>query len=159
MLATMGMKVRGTATNAAVTQASSAPLAGHEAYIASVDEQRRGDIRRLHQMVLDEAPQLAPTMQFRMMGTPVMGYGPFDYKYASGRSGTWFKVGIAAQKKYLSLYCCACDSEGYVAERFASRLPKANIGRSCVRFASLEHLDEQAIRELIVQTAEGHFGI
>lgn len=155
----MGMKVRTGVPGEAAQNLSSMGLAGHEAYIASVDEKRRGDIRRLHELVLEEAPELVPTMRFRMMGTDVMAYGPFDYKYATGREGTWFKIGIAAQKKYISLYCCACDSDGYVAERFASRLPRANVGRSCVRFTSLDQLDEQSIRELIVETARGQFGI
>lgn len=125
-----------------------------EAYIAEVEEARRDDVQRLHDLVREAAPELEPTMDFGMLG-----YGKFHYKYASGREGDWMKVGIANNKRYISLYCCAADENGYVAERFKARLPKASIGKSCVRFKRLSDVDEQALRELIRATADGSFGI
>jgi uncharacterized protein YdhG (YjbR/CyaY superfamily) len=140
----MGMKAR---TN--VAQATS-----HEAYIAAVEDGRRTDLQRLHELVLEHAPELEPTMQFGMMG-----YGPMTYRYASGRSGQWFKIGISNRKQYISLYCCAADARGYVAERFRSRLPKASIGRSCVRFKRLDDLDPDTLVELIKASAATGFGM
>jgi len=40
---------------------------------------------------------------------------------------------IAGNASYISLYCFAADAEGYVAERFADRLPNASVGKTCVR--------------------------
>ena len=117
-------------------------------YIAGVQEKRRADVRRLHRMIRREAPQLKPTMEFGMLG-----YGKFHYKYASGREGDWMKVGIANNKRYISMYCCSADERGYVAERYKERLPKASIGKSCVRFKRLSDLDEAVLRELIRVTA------
>ncbi len=126
----------------------------HEEYIALVDESRRVDVQRLHDMVRDEAPELEPTMAFGMLG-----YGPFHYTYPSGREGDWFKIGIANNKQYISLYCCAADEHGYVAEQYRERLPRANIGKSCVRFKRLADLDETALRDLIRQTATSRWGM
>ena len=120
----------------------------HEQYIAEVEEKRRADIQTLHDMVCEEAPELEPTMEFGMLG-----YGKFHYKYSSGREGDWMKIGIANNKQYISLYSCAADDDGYVAERYKDRLPKANIGKSCVRFKHLSDLDEETLRELIRETA------
>ncbi|MHC4473017.1 MAG: DUF1801 domain-containing protein [Planctomycetota bacterium] len=120
----------------------------HEEYIAGVEERRRDDIQRLHDLVQELAPELEPTMQFGFMG-----YGTYHYRYASGREGDWIKLGIANNKQYISLYCCAADERGYVAERYRSRLPKANIGKSCVRFKRLSDLDEAALSELIREAA------
>ena len=114
----------------------------HEEYIAAVEEKRRADIQRLHELVREVAPELTPTMEFGMLG-----YGKVHYKYASGREGDWMKVGIANNKRYISLYCCAGDERGYVSERYVERLPKANIGKSCVRFKQLSDLDEDTLRE------------
>ncbi len=122
--------------------------ATHEEYIAQVEEERREDIRRLHNLVREEAPKLEPTMEFGMLG-----YGRYHYRYASGREGDWMKIGIANNKRYISLYCCVADDDGYVAERFRDRLPKANIGKSCVRFKRVSDLDEDVLRELIRATA------
>lgn len=126
----------------------------HAEYIADVEEKRREDIQALHDMVREEAPALDPTMDFGMLG-----YGKFHYKYKSGREGDWMKIGIANNKKYISLYCCAADDGGYVAERFKERLPKANIGKSCVRFKRLSDLDEKVLRDLIRETAAASWGI
>ncbi len=123
-----------------------------EEYIAGVEEQRRRDIQSLHDLVREVAPELEPTMEFGMLG-----YGKFHYKYASGRQGDWMKIGIANNKRYVSLYCCSADEQGYVAERYRKRLPKANIGKSCVRFKRLSDLDEQILRELIQEAAAAGF--
>ena len=120
----------------------------HEEYIAAVEEKRRDDVRRLHELVRETAPELEPTMEF---GFP--GYGRYHYKYASGREGDWMKIGIANNKRYISLYCCAADERGYVAERYRERLPKSDIGKSCVRFRHLSDLNEKALRALIRESA------
>lgn len=123
-------------------------------YIARVEEKRRPDIQRLHELVREVAPELEPTMEFGMLG-----YGTMHYRSASGREGDWAKIGIANNKQYISLYCCAADSRGYVAERYRERLPKANIGKSCVRFKRLGDLDESVLRELIRDCADTSFGM
>lgn len=123
-------------------------------YIAEVEEARRPDVRRLHRIIRQEAPQLKPTMEFGMLG-----YGRFRYRYATGREGDWMKIGLANNKQYISLYCCAADARGYVAERYRKKLPKANIGKSCVRFKRLSDLDEKALRALIRETAKTRFGM
>ena len=125
-----------------------------EEYIAGVEDKRRQDIQQLHDLVREVAPQLEPTMEFGMLG-----YGKFHYKYASGREGDWMKIGIANNKRYISLYCCSADEQGYVAERYRERLPKADIGKSCVRFKRLSDLEEEVLKELIRDSAAGSFGI
>ncbi len=120
----------------------------HEEYIAGVEEKRREDVQRLHDLVREVAPELEPTMEFGFLG-----YGRYHYRYASGREGEWMKIGIANNKQYISLYCCAADERGYVAERYRKRLPKANIGKSCVRFKRLSDLNEKALRDLIREAA------
>lgn len=125
-----------------------------ETYIAAVDEARRADVQRLHDLVRETAPELEPTMEFGLLG-----YGRFHYRYASGREGDWFKIGIAVNAKSISLHCCAADAEGYVAERYRDRLPKADIGRSCVRFRRLADLDEDALRDLLRKTVAAGWGM
>ena len=43
----------------------------------------------------------------------------------------------------------AADKDGYLAESYKAKLPKADIGRSCVRFKRLSDLDPVALNELI----------
>jgi len=118
------------------------------AYIAAVDEKRRPDVAALDALVRTHAPELEPVIMNGMLG-----YGPFHYRYASGREGDACKLSIASNKSYISLYCFAADTDGYVASRFADRLPKARIGKSCVQIKKLADVDEDAFVELIRTTA------
>ena len=121
----------------------------HAEYIAAVEDKRRHDIQALHDLVRRVAPELEPTMEFGMLG-----YGKYHYKYKTGCEGDWMKLGIANNKSYISLYCCASIDGGYVAEGFRKRLPKADIGKSCVRFKRLSDLDLEVLEELVRATAK-----
>jgi len=117
-------------------------------YIAAVDDKRRPDIAALDALIRKHAPTLEPVIMDGMLG-----YGPFHYRYASGREGEACKLSIASNASYISLYCSGADEKGYVAERYADRLPKASIGKTCVRFKKLADLDETALVALIEETA------
>src|SRR5688572_25234164 len=91
-----------------------------EEYIAKLAEPKRAEIARLHGIIRKTVPKLEPHVCAGMLA-----YGPFHYKYASGREGDWFRIGVASNKSYISLYACAADERGYVAERYRKRLPKA----------------------------------
>ena len=89
-------------------------------YIADVDDRRRPDIAALDALIRKHAPELEPVIMGGMLG-----YGPFHYRYASGREGDACKLSIASNASAISLYCFASDAKGYVADRYADRLPKA----------------------------------
>ena len=124
-----------------------------EALIAAVDAGRRDDVARLHALIRRTAPRLAPGASGKMLG-----YGPFHYRYASGREGDTFRIGLAANKQYLSLYVLAVDAGGYVAERYRTRLPRADIGKCCVRFKRLDDLDPEALVSLLKEAAATPYG-
>ena len=117
-------------------------------YIAAVDDKRRPDIAALDSLIREHAPDLEP-----VIANGMLGYGPFHYRYASGREGDSCRLAIANNKSAISLYCFAADADGYVAERYRERLPKADVGKSCVRFKRLSDLDQDALVELIKDTA------
>ena len=121
-------------------------------YIAAVDDKRRSDIAALDALIRTHAPELEPVIMGGMLG-----YGPFRYRSASGREGDACKLSVASNASYISLYCFAADANGYVAERYVDRLPRAGIGKTCVRFRRLADLDEEALAALIEETATmGH---
>jgi hypothetical protein len=113
-------------------------------YIAALDEPRRGQVRELHELIRKTAPALEPYVLSGMLG-----YGTYRYRYASGREGEWCRIGLASNKASISLHVLAADESGYLAEAYRDRLPKADIGKSCVRFADLDDVDVGVLRELI----------
>lgn len=118
-------------------------------YLASLDEPRRTDIAALDAMIRKLAPQLEPFIH-----SGLLGYGPWHYKYASGREGDTFRIGIASNKNYISLYVGGGEDGSNVAERYKEALPKANIGKGCVRFKRLDDLDRAALQRMIREAAQ-----
>ena len=70
-----------------------------EEYIAALDEPRKSEIQRIHDLIRETVPDLEPHIRSKMIG-----YGTYHYKYASGREGDWFKIGLASNKNYISIF-------------------------------------------------------
>ena len=70
------------------------------------------------------------------------------------RDGDACKLSTVSNASYISLCCFAADAKGYVAERYVDPLPKAGIGKACVRFKKLADLDEKALVALIKETTK-----
>lgn len=130
-----------TGMKAAETKPGATSVKG---YIDALEEPRKSEIKALHQLIVKSAPKLAPTIVSGMLG-----YGKFHYKYASGREGDTAVVSLASQKNYISLYACSIVDGQYVAEKYKDRLPKASIGKSCIRFKKLEAIDLGVLAELL----------
>ena len=115
-------------------------------YIEALEEPRRGEIRELHDLIRETVPDLAPHVDSGMLG-----YGPFHYRYASGREGDASLLALSSRKRYISLYVLCTTEDGYLAEQYAERLPNADIGKSCVRFKRTADVDPGVLRELIAE--------
>ena len=132
---------KATGMNATETKPRATSVKG---YIGALEEPRKSEIKALHQLIVKSAPKLVPTILSGMLG-----YGKFHYKYASGREGDTAVVSLASQKNYISLYACSIVDGHYVAEKYKDRLPKASIGKSCIRFKKLEAIDLGVLAELL----------
>lgn len=87
------------------------------------------------------------------MTSGMLGYGPVHYRYATGHEGDTCRIVVASRKNYISIYVCGGDENGYLAEQFKSKLPRADIGKGCVRFKRLGDLDAEALKELLGKAA------
>jgi len=122
--------------------------------IAALPEPRRSEIARIDAFIRATVPSLAPCVTAGMLG-----YGPFHYRYASGRQGDTVTIGLASRAQYVSLYVCAADARGHVAERYRARLPAADVGKGCVRFKRFDDLDPAAVRDLLREAARTGYGV
>ena len=122
-------------------------------FLAALPAERRATVTAVHQAIRKAVPKLAPFVTSGM-GTPIIGYGKYHYKSASGREGDWFLIGLAAGKNYYSLHICAGDKAGYLAERHAAKLGKVKTGRSCINFKKLEDLNVAATMALVKEAAK-----
>lgn len=125
------------------------------AYLAALPPDRKTALTTIHRAIRKAVPKLKAGICHGMIG-----YGIGPYRTKSGSTGEWFKVGLASQKNYMSLYICACDKDdGYLAKNNKARLGKVNLGKSCIRFKKLEHLDLDVALELVRTAADSELTV
>jgi hypothetical protein len=127
-------------------------VATPDAYIAQLEGQRRIDVEALDALIRKTAPRLKP---FIMSGT--LGYGPWHYQYASGREGDSAHIVVASNANYISLYLSCLKSD--LVESYKKVLPKAKIGKCCVRFKKFADLDAAALTKMIGEAARNASGL
>jgi hypothetical protein len=123
-------------------------------FLAALPADRRDTMATLHKAIRKAVPKLAAAIMTGMGPSPIIGYGKYHYKYASGREGDWFLIGLAAAKNNYSLHICVGDKEGYLVERNAAKLGKVKTGRTCINFKKLEDLNLAAAMSLVKQGAK-----
>jgi hypothetical protein len=118
-------------------------------YTSALPDDRAAAVRAVDALIRSELAGLDVTLWGN-----IIGYGSYHYRYASGREGEWFPVGLANQKAHLSLYVCLLDGDQYLAEQRKDSLGKVNVGRSCVRFKRFTDLDVSGVRSMLQRTCE-----
>ena len=111
-------------------------------FIGSATVPQQQDDCNMLLTIMSEATGDTPSM----WGTSIVGFGKYRYKYASGRSGTWFVVGFSPRKKYFSLYLAGGLSRH---AGLLERLGKYTRGKSCLYIKRLSDVDLGVLRELI----------
>ncbi len=120
-------------------------------FLAALPADRRDTMATVHRAIRKAVPKLAPAIMSGMGPSPIIGYGKYRYKSASGREGDWFLIGLAAGKANYSLHICVGDKDGYLVEQNAAKLGKVKTGRSCINFKKLEDLNLAAAMKLVKQ--------
>lgn len=105
------------------------------------DESRRKDTQAVCNLMAEVTKQ-SP----KMWGSSIIGFGTYQYKYASGREGTWMRTGLSPRKQNLTLYIMDGFS-GY--QDLLDRLGKYSTGKSCLYIKNLKDIDLSVLRELI----------
>ncbi len=113
-------------------------------YIDSLSEPRKSQIKAIDQFIKKTVPKLKPFINVGMIG-----YGKYRYKSSSGKEGDWAIIGLASQKNYISIYACGIKDGKYIAETHKKELPKASIGKSCIRFKKIEDLDLKVLAKVL----------
>ena len=115
-------------------------------YFARLPDGRRADLKALHAAIRKAAPRLKP---FFVPKYAILGYGPYHYKYASGREGDASVVGLSSRAQYISLYVMGHRGGKSITEAVKSKLGKASVGKCCIRFKKLDDLNLPAALALV----------
>ena len=110
-----------------------------DVWLAELDDVRRPQLEELDARIRGLAPGLR-----RYVDRGWLSYGRYMYRSRSGRSGDWMCVALASNKQYISLYAGPIRLDPFVP-----RLPKADLGRGCIRFKRLADVDLAVIDEVV----------
>jgi hypothetical protein len=138
-----------TPAKTAPTKKAPASAQSPAAFLAALPAARRAEVEAVHALICRAMPDATPSVAGGMIG-----WGPFRYRYASGREGDAFKVALASRAAGLSVYVNALEGERYLPEIAAPMLGKVDVGRSCIRFQRAADLDERAFSALVRKAAK-----
>jgi hypothetical protein len=122
-----------------------------DAYLASSDD--LAALRELDAVVAAGLPGVRRTLWRGTFwgGTEqvIIGYGDLAQHRPDGRVVDWFWVGVAQQKRNLSLYVNAVEDGRYLSQGYGARLGKVKVGASAVTFRSPADLDLPVVTEML----------
>ena len=116
-------------------------------YIAS----RANESQRADCVVLMAMFQRITGQPAKMWGPSIVGYGLYQYKYESGRTGEMCLAGFAIRGRELVVYLSCEDSE---QGPLLAKLGKHRMTKSCLYFKRLGDLDKSVLEQLVVDSIE-----
>jgi hypothetical protein len=130
-----------------------------EAYLATHDVD--GSLHRLDEVITECLPREPRVVwRGRMWGgtdQAIIGYGDLVQSRPRGPDLEWFLIGLARQRRHLSLYVNAVENGQPLGARFGSRLGRVKVGSSSLTFASADDIDLDGLRDLAREAAT-HLG-
>ncbi|WP_084040203.1 DUF1801 domain-containing protein [Demequina sp. NBRC 110053] len=130
-----------------------------------VDELLRSDdfdgtLAAIDRTITDALPGISRTLWRGVFwgGTEqaIIGYGRIEQPRPRGASVEWFLLGLARQKRHVSLYVNAADGREYLTKSYAPRLGTApgsvKAGAAALTFGSAADVDFAVLAELAAHT-------
>jgi hypothetical protein len=87
----------------------------------------------------------------KMWGTSIVGFDKYDYKYESGRCGTFMLTGFSPRAQNISVYIMP----GF--KKFGAlmkKLGKHKTGKSCLYIKRLADVDQKVLSRLIKESVK-----
>ncbi len=118
-------------------------------YLDALPPERKEEMMNVHKLIQKTVPKLKPHFAYNMLG-----YGSFPYLNYKKEKIEWPVIALASQKQYISVYVCAVVDGKYIAETHEKELGKVSVGKSCIRFKTLEDVDLPALKKVLLLAAK-----
>jgi len=118
-----------------------------EAYLASQPEPKQGDLRRLHQAVLEDFPDArlwfndGTDEDGKVVANPNIGYGAYTIAYADGSSREFYRIGLSANTTGISVYVLGLDDKTYLPRTYGASIGRATVTGYCIKFRRLSGIN------------------
>jgi len=126
-----------------------------EAYLAGQSEPKQTDLRQLHAHVLAEFPDCrlwfddGVNEDGKVVSNPNIGYGVHTITSADGSSREFFRIGLSANTKGISVYVLGLADNTYLARTYGASIGQASVTGYCIRFRRLSLIDAEALQAAI----------
>ena len=134
-----------------------------EEHIATQPEAKRGDMQKLHRMILTQMPKCklwfldGKDDAGKVVSNPNIGYGLQVIKYADGRTKDFYQIGMSANTTGISVYVLCLKDKKHLVQTYGKDLGKASVTGYCIKFRRLEDINTDilgaAIRYGVEQTS------
>ncbi len=111
-----------------------------------IDRQKREDSHQLIQIMQEITGE-----QAKMFGPSIIGFGLYQYRYASGHEGQAPILGFSPRKAAISLYVYTGSEEH---THLLEGLGKFTIGKACIYIKKLADIDEQKLSLMMRTTLD-----
>jgi hypothetical protein len=117
------------------------------AFLAGIDDaDRRRDCKTVLG-IMKRATGASP----KMWGSSIVGFGSYDYRYASGGEGSAPIVGFSPRKRDLTLYVLRDFAR---RDALLAKLGKHTTGKSCLYIKRLADVDLDVLEKLVEASVE-----
>jgi hypothetical protein len=129
-----------------MTQAKTKPTTASVAqYLAAIkDDERRADCEVIAKLMRKVTKQ-EPTM----WGASIVGFGRYQYQYASGARGEMCQTGFSSRKGDISVYLVAA---GAGQDELLPKLGKHKMGKACLYIRRLTDVDLKVLEQLVANS-------
>ena len=136
-----------------------------DAFLESLPDVMRSDMKALDHAiskVMSDQPRSLYVGKFwGGSNQEIVGYGTTRYRRSDKQEVEWFVVGLALQKRYISVYLNVVEGRQYLAEKHGAGLGKVKVGKSSIGFASLQDINLEkfvALVQLARDVSDAEFG-
>lgn len=126
-----------------------------ENYISSQTEPKRGEMEKLHQLILNIMPGCklwffdGLNEEKKIISNPNIGYGQHTFIYAKGNTRDFYKIGISAIKTGISIYFIGLKDKCYLAKTYGAKIGNAKITGYCISFRSLNKINIEILKDAL----------
>ena len=112
-----------------------------DVWLAGVEAARQHEAARLLDLFAETTG-----WEPRLWGPSMVGFGRYEYRYASGHSGESLATGFSPRKAELSVYILPGHAD---YGSILARLGPHRLGKSCLYIRRLDKVDEGVLKELV----------
>lgn len=126
-----------------------------QSHLATLSEAKRAEMQQLHERILQIAPGAklwfldGRNDEGKVVTNPNIGYGTYTMKYTDGTTREFYRVGISANTKGISVYIMGLEDKKYLAETYGAAIGKAKVTGYCIAFKKLADIDVEVLMEAV----------